>query len=81
MLFCLGSLTQTGFEIVVLVAVRPDTVSQYFILKRIRKMKFNIFVFLIITICVDIGLSKPLNHSRKKRQLGGTGVSFGIKVK
>ena len=46
-----------------------------------RKMKFNIFVFLIIAMCVDIGLSKPLNHLRKKRQLGGTGVSFGINNK
>merc|ERR1719444_553239 len=46
-----------------------------------RKMKFNIFVFLIIAMCVDIGLSKPLNHLRKKRQLGGTGVSFGTALK
>ena len=69
--------TQTGFEIVVLVAARPNTFSQHFFLKRRRKMKLNIFVFLIITIFVDIGLSMPLNHSRKKRQLGGTGVSFG----
>lgn len=41
-------------------------------------MKFNIFIFLVITIFVDIGLSKPLNHLRKKRQLGGTGTAGGI---
>ena len=41
-------------------------------------MKFNIFIFLLITILVDIGLSKPLNNLRKKRQLGGTGTSGGI---
>ena len=41
-------------------------------------MKLNIFVLLIVAICVDIGMSMPLN--RKKRQLGGTGPSLGKSI-
>merc|ERR1712045_438301 len=50
--------------------------SQHFSLKRRGKMKLNIFVFLIVAICVDIGMSMPL--IRMKRQLGGTGPSFAF---
>ena len=40
------------------------------------KMKVYILVLLIAAVFIDIGLSKP-THSRKKRQLAGTGVAFG----
>ena len=77
---CLKSLGWTGFIIWGFVASQPNsgTFSQHFSLKRRGKMKLNIFVFLIVAICVDIGLSMPFN--RMKRQLGGTGPSLGKSI-
>merc|ERR1712105_217356 len=40
------------------------------------RMKVYILTMLIVAVCIDIGSSKP-THTRKKRQLTGTGVSFG----
>merc|ERR1712154_289936 len=39
-------------------------------------MKVFILVLLIASVFIDIGSSKP-THSRKKRQLAGTGVALG----
>ena len=39
-------------------------------------MKVFILVLLIAAVFIDIGSSKP-THSRKKRQLAGTGVALG----
>lgn len=77
---CSKSLGWTGFIIWGFVASQPNnsTFSQHFSLKRRGKMKLNIFVFLIVAICVDIGMSMPL--IRMKRQLGGTGPSFGKSI-
>ena len=42
-------------------------------------MKLIISVFLIVAIFVDIGMSMPLN--RTKRQLNGSGPSLGKSIK
>merc|ERR1711894_847834 len=46
-----------------------------------KKDEAQYFCFPYCYDFVDICLSMPLNHSRKKRQLGGTGISFGTALK
>ena len=74
-MLALSSSTTTDSELMFL-SSRAISVSLVFSFLLPTKMKVYILTMLIVAVCIDIGSSKP-THTRKKRQLTGTGVSFG----